>query len=199
VLEVMGTNPRRAATAALGVAAVVGVAVWFLRPPAPPVETTLPFASSTAATSPTTTEPTVMLVHVAGAVRAPGVIELQSGSRVVDAIDAAGGAVSEADLARLNLASPVTDGQQVYVPRAGEVVPVDAPSPAGVDPASSRVNLNTASADDLDALPGIGPATAQAILDWRVENGAFTTVDDLLEVRGIGEAKLADLRDLVTV
>jgi competence protein ComEA len=199
VLEVMGTNPRRAATAALGVAAVVGVAVWFLRPPAPPVETTLPFASSTAATSPTTAEPTVMLVHVAGAVRAPGVIELQSGSRVVDAIDAAGGAVSEADLARLNLASPVTDGQQVYVPRAGEIVPVDAPSPAGVDPASSRVNLNTATADDLDALPGIGPATAQAILDWRVENGAFTTVDDLLEVRGIGEAKLADLRDLVTV
>jgi competence protein ComEA len=158
------------------------------------------------------TVPTEVVVHVAGAVGRPGVQRLPGGSRLVDAVEAAGGANPDADLARVNLAVPVQDGQQVYVPRVGEVPPspvggAGGPSTgssgssgdASDSPSGQPVNINTASADELDTLPGVGPATAEAIIAYREQSGPFTSVDQLLDVRGIGDAKLAQLRDLVTI
>jgi competence protein ComEA len=147
-----------------------------------------------------------VVVHVAGAVATPGVQRLPTGARVIDAVEAAGGALPDADLARINLAAPLTDGQQVYVLRPGEVPPVPPPGPqvGGTDGASAAaaggpVDINRASADQLDELPGVGPTTAEAIIDHREQNGPFGSVDELIDVRGIGEAKLEQLRDLVTV
>jgi competence protein ComEA len=150
-----------------------------------------------------------VVVHVAGAVAKPGVQHLPAGSRVVDAVEAAGGAALDADQSRINLAAPLEDGQQVYVPRLGEAGGGAGPAPGGASgggaPGSGSsgaeqiVNLNTADVDQLDSLPGIGPAIAQAIVDHRERNGPFASVDQLLDVRGIGEAKLADLRERVTV
>lgn len=161
--------------------------------------------------------PAVVVVHVAGAVAVPGVVELPTGARVADALEAAGGAGSTADLGAVNLARLLVDGEQVYVPEVGER-PVGA-GPAGgagggagagpggasgTDPGaegapSAPVNLNTASAAELDSLPGVGPAIAERILQWRELNGWFTSVDDLDEVSGIGPATLERLRPLVTV
>jgi competence protein ComEA len=166
---------------------------------------------STAATSPGS--PTEAVVHVAGAVTQPGVQRLPAGARVVDAVDRAGGATPDADLARVNLAAPVQDGQQVYIPRVGEVAGGGAPASAGgdaggvpgggeggaSDAAAGLVDLNTATAEQLETLPGVGPTTAQAILDHRATNGPFTSVNQLLDVRGIGDAKLEQVRDLVVV
>lgn len=148
-----------------------------------------------------------VVVHVAGAVAAPGVQHLPAGSRVVDAVEAAGGSTPEADLGRINLAAALTDGQQVYVLRLGEPAP---PLPAtggpgagdgGAGPAGAGglIDVNTATAALLDELPGVGPTTAEAIVAHRDEHGPFLAVDDLLDVRGIGEAKLEQIRDLVTV
>ncbi len=136
-------------------------------------------------------------VHVAGAVAAPGLYRLDAGARVVDVIAAAGGFAEGADEAAVNLARPLSDGEQLVVPRVGEqVAAVDAGPAGGGD---GRVNLNTASAAELDSLPRIGPAMAQRILDWRDANGRFTSVEDLLAVPGIGDKMLQALRDLVTV
>ncbi|HSF34643.1 MAG TPA: ComEA family DNA-binding protein [Nocardioides sp.] len=139
-----------------------------------------------------------LVVDVAGKVRRPGIAVLPPGSRVVDALDAAGGARRGVDLTSLNLARPVVDGEQILVgvaPVAGVAGTVDAPAPGG----ATLVNLNTADLAALDTLPGVGPVTADAILAWREANGAFTSVDELLEVDGIGEATLADLAPLVTL
>lgn len=174
---------------------------------------------------PTPTPAPAVVVQAAGAVHHPGVHHLPAGSRVDDLVRAAGGATAEADLDRVNLAAPLVDGERVWVPRRGEteVPPVvgggggpasggsaaAAGAPGGVGGATgagdapaapaSPVDLNAATAADLDALPGIGPATAAAILAHRDANGPFRSVDDLLDVRGIGEAKLEQLRPLVTV
>jgi competence protein ComEA len=151
--------------------------------------------------------PAEVVVHVAGAVAVPGVQRLPAGARVVDAVDAAGGAAADADLARLNLAAPLTDGQQVYVLRAGEEPP-GLPAPAGAPGAGATgdgagpaalVDVNIATAEQLETLPGVGPATAGAIITHREQNGPFTSIEQLIEVRGIGEVKLGQLRDLVTV
>ena len=130
----------------------------------------------------------------------PGVYRVRPGGRVVDVVDAAGGPGPDADLDQVNLAARVADGDRVYVPRRGEAPPAGAGAGGpGGSPAAGPVDLNTATLEQLDALPGVGPATAQAILDHRAEHGRFAAVDELLEVRGIGDAKLAALRSKVKV
>jgi competence protein ComEA len=145
-----------------------------------------------------------VVVDVTGKVRTPGLVTLPAGSRVADALDAAGGLRPGTRSRGLNLARPLVDGEQILVgvrpapwpqqpaPTGGSAVPGAPVPPAPVD-------LNTATLEQLDVLPGIGPVTAQAILDWRAAHGAFTSVDELLEVDGIGDVTLADIRDLVTV
>ncbi|WP_243858881.1 ComEA family DNA-binding protein [Actinomyces sp. ZJ308] len=154
-----------------------------------------------------------VVVHVTGAVTRPGVVALEAGSRVADAINAAGGASSDADTEQLNLARVLSDGEQIRVPRNGEVLPEPAPQSAG--PAGARtgsatggpgggsgagtVNINTASASELEKLPGIGPALAQRIVEYRDSHGPFASVDALTDVPGIGQAKLEALREQATV
>jgi len=164
-------------------------------------------AQSTA--SPTEADtPIEMMVHVLGAVATPGVVVLSPGARVADAIGAAGGLSQDADCAELNLAAPVSDGDQVVVGtrsaprgevrRAGEPTTVPA-SGSGSQGAGSTLDLNTATADQLDGLPGVGPVTAQRILAWRDQHGRFTRVEELQEVDGIGEKTYAQLAPLVRV
>lgn len=147
-----------------------------------------------------------IIVHVLGAVAHPGVFELGPGGRVVDAIAAAGGTVGDADLSALNLARTLVDGEQVYVPLVGETppAPIATTSSAGgggsgTGPSGGLINLNSATLEELDTLPRIGPALAQRIIDHRETNGPFTSVDELADVAGIGDATLEGLRDLVTV
>ena len=135
-----------------------------------------------------------LTVHVVGAVRAPGLYELAEGSRIDDAIQKAGGPRPKAALELVNLAAPVADGQQVVVPARGASASVSAGSTTAT---GTKVHLNSATLEDLDALPGIGPITAQEILDYRAEHGAFRSVDELDAVPGIGPARLADLKPLV--
>jgi competence protein ComEA len=165
-------------------------------------------AGAVAAGTATTGTAAELVVHVAGAVVSPGVQRLPPGSRVIDAVEAAGGAQPDADLPRVNLAAPLVDGQQVYIPRPGEQPPEVTGVAAGGAPgatgavgsaAGGLVNLNSATAEQLDTLPGVGPTTAAAIIAHRDQHGPFTAVDQLIDVRGIGEAKLAQLRDLVTI
>lgn len=137
-----------------------------------------------------------LYVHVDGAVARPGLYALPAGSRVVDAIAAAGGIVDGGDQAAVNLARAVGDGEQIVVPLVGEAPPVSAPGESAED---DVVDLNTADLAALDSLPRIGPALAERILDWREQNGRFTSVEDLLAVPGIGEKMLEGLRDRVRV
>ncbi len=206
------------------VAAVVAVAAWWvlrsLPQPAPVQlanERTLPSTASTVPSSPSA--PSVaaptggalaapasvgapVVVDVAGKVRRPGIVELPAGSRVVDALRAAGGARPGVSTTSLNLARPLVDGEQIVV---GLKVPavdlVPSPGIAGstTTGAITSVDLNIASQAELETLPGIGPVTAASILAWRAENGAFTSVDELLEVSGIGEVTLADIEAYVHV
>ncbi len=139
-------------------------------------------------------------VDVAGKVRRPGVATLPTGSRVVDALRKAGGARNGVDLSSLNLARVLVDGEQILVGRAIPTGGVAASaSTAAPDPTGSLVNLNTATAEQLDTLPGVGPVTAQKILEWRTSHGAFSSVDELLEVDGIGDKTLADMAPHVTL
>lgn len=141
-----------------------------------------------------------VIVHVAGAVRRPGLVQGVSGWRVADAIDAAGGVAGPADLDRLNLAAHIADGQRIFVPVVGEAEPVVLDKEVTMnEPANGPVNLNTADSSALQQLPGVGPATADAILAHRDAHGSFATVDALVAVRGIGPATLEGLRDLVLV
>lgn len=205
VADATGTTPARvlAGTGLVALAVVGGL--WLTRPPADPVEASLPFASTTvAAEVPTSSiEPEVVVVHVAGAVARPGVYELAAGARVLDAVTAAGGLDPEADERQLNLAAPVADGSRVHVPAEGEEPVPDpaAPGPGGggAGAPAGPIDLNRADAAALEALPGVGPATAAAIVEHRERIGRFTSVEQLLDVRGIGEAKLGALRDLVAV
>jgi competence protein ComEA len=144
---------------------------------------------------------TVALVHVAGAVRSPGVYRLRDGERVQDAVRRAGGPRAGADVNAINLAAKVADGQQVVVPRRGAAVA--APGGAGVGageaggPPPAPVSLNTATAAQLDTLDGVGPATANKILEYRRQHGGFRSIDDLGEIPGIGPKRLAALRGKV--
>lgn len=142
----------------------------------------------------------VSLVHVAGAVRHPGVYRLAAGKRVEDAVARAGGPTSRGDANAINLAAKVADGQQVLVPRRGRAGAVPATGDPA-DPAASGppVNLNSATAAQLDTLDGVGPATATKILQWRQAHGGFRSVEDLAQVPGIGPKKLAALKPKVQV
>ena len=144
---------------------------------------------------------TAALVHVAGAVRNPGVYRLHDGDRVKDAVERAGGARAGADVNAINLAAKVADGQQVVVPRRGAAAPAAGDAGAGESTAGAAtqppVSLNSATAAQLDTLDGVGPATAQKILDWRREHGGFRSIDDLGEVPGIGPKRMAALRGKV--
>ncbi|MFT3799179.1 helix-hairpin-helix domain-containing protein [Microbacterium sp.] len=165
-------------------AAAVSVVVGMLRAPAGTEE--VPLATGSA-------QLPAIYVHVSGAVANPGLYRLDDGARVVDVIAAAGGLAADADEAGVNLARPLSDGEQLSVPRIGEA------AQPGASTSDGLVNLNTADAATLDTLPRIGPALAQRIIDWREANGRFTSVEDLLAVSGIGEKMLAGLCDLVTV
>lgn len=188
---------------------------WLLRPARAPVEDALPRAAPAATTAPPAAPgralpapPSVadaeVVVQVAGAVNQPGVYRLADGSRVTDLIAAAGGPAADADLQAMALASRLTDGQRVQVPHQGEVLPATATGGAppaagsGATPAAP-IDLNTASETDLDALPGVGPTTARAIVAYREAHGPFHQVDDLTDVQGIGPARLDALRELVKV
>lgn len=153
-------------------------------------------------------QPSTIAVHVAGAVNHPGVVQLHAGARVIDAVEAVGGAVADADLDRLNLAAKVADGQRVYVAKVGQSDPGaagDGSGPAadggdaGNGAAGGKVNLNTATEAQLEELPGIGPTYAQAIIAERQRRGGFSSVNDLRSVRGIGDKRFAELAPLVTV
>ncbi|GAA1812050.1 hypothetical protein GCM10009749_21520 [Agromyces neolithicus] len=141
-----------------------------------------------------------VLVHVLGAVSRPGLVELEAGARVVDAVAAAGGLTPEADPAGVNLARPVVDGEQLVVPVVGAVPPPGATAADGSNTgtvADGLVHLNTADVAEFDTLPRIGPALAQRIIDWREANGPFTSAEQLLDVAGIGDAVFAGLADKV--
>ncbi len=199
----LGHRPLRASHVALVsvvavalLAAGVVASVWVLRTP-PPSESLIPQAATAAVSSIPAPAPSegALMVQAAGAVLSPGVYRVPADARVIDVIDAAGGLAPEADADRLALAAKVSDGERVYVPRVGEALP----APAGAAEPAGPLDLNTASERDLDALPGVGPATAKAIVTYRESHGPFTSVDQLLEVRGIGPAKLDQLADLVRV
>jgi competence protein ComEA len=201
--------------AVLAVVAAVALAVTaYLTIRARPTVTAVPQAHTSPATQePTTSTPAAasavpstaaspggsVVVDVAGKVRRPGVATLPAGSRVVDAIRRAGGARRGVDLTSLNLARVLVDGEQILVglaPAPG--VAASASSQPGAD-GGTMVNLNTATLEQLDGLPGVGPVTAQKILDWRSAHGSFTAIDELLEVDGIGEKTLADMAPHLTL
>jgi len=186
-------EPQHVKVLATVLTAAAVFTVWWLLSTRPQSTTdATPLALST--TSPTTTSPPELVVDVEGKVNRPGIVTLPKGSRVVDAIKAAGGVKGNADTASLNLARKLDDGEQILV---GVVSAAGAAPVAGAP--GAKVNLNSATMDQLDELPGVGPVTAKSILDWRTKNGHFTKVEDLLDVKGIGQATLDDLRDLVTV
>lgn len=216
---------RLVVTALCVVVVALGV-FWLVRAPAPPAEATLPRASAATTDVPTSTLPPPttapsddtddrvpdgpIVVHVAGEVAAPGVYELEPDGRVNDAVARAGGPTADAELDVLNLAQPLLDGMRLYVPAVddaatGEIEPITPPvaaEPAGAgdpDAPAGPVDVNRAPPAELEILPGVGPSTAQAIVDDRERNGPFATVDELERVPGIGPAKLAAIRDLVIV
>ena len=198
VLDATGTGWRALVLGALAVGVALGALWWLTRQAPAPVDAALPVVEPDAVTT-TTEPPGPVVVHVAGAVARPGVQRLPAGSRVIDAVDAAGGLLPAADAGRVNLAAELVDGTQVYVPVVGEAPPGPTGGGGAAAAGDGLVDLNIADLEALDALPGIGPATATAILEHRERNGPFASVEGLLEVHGIGEAKLSQLRDLVRV
>jgi competence protein ComEA len=182
-----------------------GAGLWYMRSLPRPVEVrsapgSAPAAAETPSVSPS---PETILVDVAGWVRRPGVYEFHTGDRIVDAVEAAGGARPGAALETLNLAAPLTDGTQVLVLKAASgvgVAPGAIPAAgSGTGSVGSLVNINAATATELEALPGVGEVIAQRIVDYRTANGPFTSVDQLLDVSGIGESTLESMRESVTV
>lgn len=222
-LGALRADPGRAGVIALlgvGIIAVLVTLFTVMRDSPPPVSAAnLPdvqmVSSASATPGPPAPPDGPVVVSVVGLVNAPGLVTLSAGDRIADALEAAGGAVDGADLVGLNLARRVVDGEQIIV---GLAAPPGSPSPMGSSVSSATpaehagpespaapaapgtpVDLNTATPADLDALPGVGPVTAAAIIAWREAHGKFTSVDQLSEVDGIGPARLDKLRDLVDV
>jgi competence protein ComEA len=189
------TRRRALAGAVLLAALLVLAGRHLLRAGTPTVPPPAPILAEkqSAATSPK------LFVHVVGAVRRPGLYRLREGSRIADAVTRAGGATRKADMSLVNLAAPVSDGVQVVVPRRAAAAAAQGGA-AAASPATAPtgpVQLSTATLEQLDALPGIGPVTAQKILDYRQENGGFASVDELDAVPGIGPARMEELREVV--
>lgn len=213
-LQLLRGDPRVGIVVLVVIAVVAGF-LWYRAGAggadgAPPPRAAVPASPASSPTSAPTTDARgpvgssggdEITVHVAGAVVEPGVVELPRGARVIDAVEAGGGGVPEADLDRLNLAARLVDGQRVLVQRVGEPPAPADPTAVGDDPAAAGpLNLNTATAEQLDdALPGIGPTLAAAIVDEREKRGGFRSVNELRDVRGIGEKRFADIVDKVTV
>ncbi|MFF4890333.1 helix-hairpin-helix domain-containing protein [Micromonospora chersina] len=198
---------RALAAVAVVVVLVAGVWAWRSRPQAEPVRAAATVgAPETSAPAPTASAGQVV-VALAGKVRRPGLVRLPAGARVADAIEAAGGALPGVDVALLNPARKVTDGELILVGVSAPPGQAAPPGPAtggggpaaGAAPGSGPVNLNTATLAQLDALPGVGPVLAQRILDHRDQHGGFRSVSDLRQVDGIGDARYEQLKDLVTV
>ena len=193
---------------------------WLVQVPPPPPEAALGFAPSLtsvpgvpksvavgdALPNANVNVPQFLTVHVAGAVKSPGVYRLRQGARVNDGVHAAGGATTTADLDSVNLATLLNEGEQIYIPKRGEKPRTITTRPqlsvggavsdgviSGGDVATRLININLASATELEQLPGVGPATAKAIVAYREKYGAFDTLEDLLKVRGIGPAKLSEI------
>lgn len=195
-----------AGIAAIVVVALVAGVVWYRMSAggaAPPVRA-VESAAAKSATAKSTTVPTrargaTVFVHVAGAVKTPGVLELPVGARVIDALEAAGGGLADADLDRLNLAAKVTDGQRVLVSKVGAPAAATESGASSDVSATAVIDLNNATSAQLETLPGIGPSLAGAIISERERRGGFRSVNELREVRGIGEKRFADLRERVMV
>ena len=183
---------------------------WLVQVPPPPPEAGLGFAPSLTSVPVVSKKievvPQFLTVHIAGAVKSPGVYRLRQGARVNDGVDAAGGATTTADLDSVNLATLLNEGEQIYIPKRGEKPRTITTRPqlsvggavsdgviSGGDVATRLININLASATELEQLPGVGPATAKAIVAYREKYGAFDTLEDLLKVRGIGPAKLSEI------
>ena len=184
----------------LGIAVAVGL-VMSGRTNEPEVPPALPAAAVSQVLAPSTTPPDAggsIVISVVGRVATPGLVTLQGGARVADALKAAGGPAPGANLGGLNLARRLTDGEQIYVgiPTPPNAEPPGAASGTG-QPGAERVDLNSASPTSLDTLPGVGPVTAQRIVDWRTEHGRFSSVEQLREIDGIGPSRFAKLKDLV--
>lgn len=181
-------------------AIVLAGTILVLRQPAP-----APLTIITPTPRPSAT-PASVIIDVRGAVAQPGVYTLSAGSRLQDVLTQAGGVLPNAETRNLNLARRLNDGEQIYVPQVGEAtatVPATAgkgaPASAATKTPLGIINLNTATLEELDGLPGIGPAIAQRIIDYRNQNGAFKQIDDLKKVRGIGDALFSQIKDMVTV
>jgi competence protein ComEA len=180
------------------VAVLGGAGLWYARSlPKPVTIAESGPGAAQPAVSPTSS-PVLLIVDVAGAVRTPGVYEFAEGERVVDAIERAGGPRPKADLSLLNLAAPLVDGTQILVPKIGPAV-TGVPGETVPGSSSGLINVNTASATELETLSGIGEVLAATIVEYRTQNGPFASVDDLLDVSGIGPATLEEIRDQVTV
>jgi competence protein ComEA len=180
---------RRRAVAALVVVALSVILIAGMRG-APAVEVAPPASAPPSSVA----TPAMLVVHVAGAVRHPGLYELPAGTRVADAIEAAGGPTAKADLDAVNLAQPVVDGSQIEVPTRGALPIASASAAPG-----SLVSINSADVTTLETIPGIGPVKAAAIVGYRDEIGAFTSLDELMQVSGIGPATLESIRPYVTL
>ena len=195
--------PHVRVLATIAVAASVLLVWWLLsgRPETSDPEAPLAFGETTAPAGASKAPAAELIIDVVGKVRKPGIVTVPKGSRVFQAIEAAGGLKGRVDTASLNMARVLSDGEQILVgiEPIGAAPAEGSPSGAVGGPAGATVNHNTATAEQLDTLPGVGPVTAQAILDWREENGRFGSVEDLLDVKGIGDATLAELRDHVSV
>jgi competence protein ComEA len=183
----------------VGAMVVAGVAFWYVRSLPRPVSVELTGEQKSSGSGDVQASPSPssapIVVHVAGWVHRPGVYQFQQGDRVIDAVRRAGGTRRGADLKSLNLAALLVDAQQILVLRRGQ-----SSTPQGTQTAGETlVNVNTATIDQLESLPGIGPTLAQRIIDHREEHGPFRSVDELLDVSGIGDQTLAELRPKVTV
>ena len=182
----------------IALTAAVGVVIFAVLRPAPTAPIMTVTLRPTTLASPTPEAPSTILVYVSGAVKNPDVYALPPNSIVKDAMNAAGGPTDDTDLDRINLAAPLSDGMQVHFPRKGEPAASSGPPSSGA-PAGAPININTATLEELDTLSGIGPVIAQAIIDYRQANGPFTSIEQIKDVRGIGDALFEKIKDRITV